>query len=51
MTDENPILAGLMPEQEFANQIKVTTRTVKRMRRRQPDGLPWVEIGGRIYIP
>lgn len=44
------ILAGYLTEQDFADGAKISVRTVARYRS-MPDGLPYVEFGGRIYIP
>jgi hypothetical protein len=44
------ILAGYVPEGEFAKSNGIGRRTVWRYRN-QPNGLPSVEFGGRIYIP
>lgn len=44
------ILDGYMLESTFAANAKVSPRTIARYRN-QPDGLPYVEFGGRIYIP
>ncbi len=44
------ILDGYMLESDFASSAKVCARTIARYRN-QPDGLPYVEFGGRIYIP
>lgn len=48
MTSRNNILDDFVPEEEFAEQLKVTRRTIKRYR--DKDGLSYVEAGGRIYI-
>jgi hypothetical protein len=44
------ILDGYVPEDEFARDNKVSKRTVAGYRK-QPNGLPYVEWAGRIYIP
>jgi hypothetical protein len=44
------ILAGYTTQEKFAADHLITTRTVARYRN-QPDGLPSVEFGGKIYIP
>lgn len=43
-------LEGFLPEEEFAKESGVNRRTIKR-RRDEPDGLPYLEWGGRIFIP
>ena len=43
------ILEGYQHEAEFARAHNLNPCTVRRYRR-QPDGLPWVQFGGRIYI-
>lgn len=42
------ILSDYAPEPEMARALKVKPRTLYRYRN-QPDGLPYAEIGGRIY--
>lgn len=44
------VLAGYMLEGDFAKSANVSPRTIARYRA-QPDGLPYLEFGGRIYIP
>ncbi|OKO69391.1 hypothetical protein AC629_41235 [Bradyrhizobium sp. NAS80.1] len=44
------ILDGYITEVDFAVEAKISSRTVARYRS-QPDGLPYLEFGGRIYIP
>jgi hypothetical protein len=47
--DQN-ILAGYIRDDEFAKSVKISRKTSARYRG-QPDGLPFMEFGGRIYIP
>lgn len=44
------ILTDYAPEEKFAEANNISIRTAERYRA-QPDGLPFVEFGGRIYIP
>jgi hypothetical protein len=44
------ILDGSQPEKEFAQANNASQRTIARYRN-QPDGLPYFEWCGRIYIP
>ncbi|EKS28154.1 hypothetical protein [Afipia felis] len=44
------ILDGYVLESDFAKSAKVHPRTIARYRTK-PDGLPYLEFGGRIYIP
>ena len=44
------ILDGYVLESDFAKSANVHKRTIARYRD-QPDGLPYLEFGGRIYIP
>jgi hypothetical protein len=44
------ILAGYVLEQDFAKDAKISRRTAARYRN-APNGLPYLEFGGRIYIP
>jgi len=44
------ILDGYVPEDEFALAAKASRRTIYRYRN-QPNGLPYLEWCGRIYIP
>ncbi|MGM5025732.1 hypothetical protein AB8B02_05860 [Tardiphaga sp. 862_B3_N4_1] len=44
------ILEGYVTEQQFADSAKISSRTVARYRG-QKDGLPYLEFGGKIYIP
>ncbi|MDA9465329.1 hypothetical protein [Bradyrhizobium sp. CCBAU 53415] len=51
MADDVPsILAGYITEAEFAASADITTRTVCRYRN-QPDGLPFLKLGGKVLIP
>ena len=50
MSSEVNFLEGFVPEEDFAQGTEVCRRTIARYRR-QPDGLPYMEWGGRIYIP
>ncbi|WP_194393866.1 hypothetical protein [Bradyrhizobium sp. CCBAU 51765] len=51
MADDAPsILAGYITEAAFAASAEVTTRTISRYRN-QPDGLPFLKLGGRVLIP
>lgn len=54
MTDNSTspisILDGYVTEQQFADSARISARTVARYRG-QKDGLPFLEFGGRIYIP
>jgi hypothetical protein len=50
MTDSINILEGFVLEDDFAVSGCMSTRTVARYRN-QPDGLPYMEWAGRIYIP
>jgi hypothetical protein len=43
------ILEGYQRETEFAAEHDVTQRTVKRYRS-EPNGLPWLKFGGKVYI-
>jgi hypothetical protein len=49
MTPEN-ILDGYVFEADFARAHNIGRRTVKRYRN-EPDGVPFVMFGGRVYIP
>ena len=42
------VLADYLPESELANQLKVSTRTTARYR--HEEGLPYVEVGNRVYV-
>jgi hypothetical protein len=44
------ILSGYAEQSRFASANRLSTRTVARYRNR-PNGLPWVEFGGRVFIP
>jgi hypothetical protein len=44
------VLEGFELEEDFATSANVHPRTVKRYRD-QPDGLPYLIWGGKIYIP
>jgi hypothetical protein len=44
------ILGDYVEQHEFARIHHITARTVARYRNRA-DGLPWLQLGGRIYIP
>jgi hypothetical protein len=44
------ILAGYAEQDEFAKANRISSRTVARYRN-QPNGLPWVEFGGKVRIP
>ena len=44
------ILDGYVEEAAWAAEARVTQRTTSRYRK-QPDGLPYLEFGGKIYIP
>jgi hypothetical protein len=44
------VLAGYTEQAVWSRINKVSTRSTARYRN-LPDGLPWVEFGGRIYIP
>ena len=46
----NRFLDEYQPAGEWANERGVHLRTVDRYRQ-QPNGLPYLEFGGRIYIP
>lgn len=50
MSEVCSILDGYDPEPVFAAGAHISTRTTARYRN-QPNGLPYVEFGGRIYIP
>jgi hypothetical protein len=50
MDDPENLLAGFMPAEEFEKQLNVTPRTRHRYQS-LPDGLPFVIIGGRTFIP
>jgi hypothetical protein len=44
------ILDGYCEQAAWAADARIAERTVARYRS-QPDGLPFVEFGGKIYIP
>jgi hypothetical protein len=44
------ILEGYQHEAVFASANKISQRTVARYRN-EADGLPFVEFGGRVFIP
>jgi hypothetical protein len=44
------ILEGYAPKADYARAIRACTRTVDNYRK-QPDGLPYVTIAGKVYIP
>ena len=46
---ESGLLAGYMPEPVFCDKLKISIRTSRRMRN-QPDGLAYMELGGKIYV-
>jgi hypothetical protein len=50
MTEAISILDGYVPEEDFAATHGVNPRTIARYRN-QPDGMPYVKWGGRVYIP
>jgi len=50
MSATQSILDGYIAEQQFALNEKISTRTAARYRS-MANGLPFVEFGGKIYIP
>jgi hypothetical protein len=42
-------LDGFQPERDFAKECGVAQRTVARYRK-EPNGLPWLNFGGKIFI-
>jgi hypothetical protein len=44
------VLEGFIPDEDFAAAGKISPRTLRRYRN-QPDGMPFLEWGGRVYIP
>jgi hypothetical protein len=44
-----PFLEGFVEQREFASTVDLCIKTIQRYRQ-QPDGLPFLEFGGRIYI-
>ena len=49
MSTDAHILQDYVWEGDFAGANHVSRRTVKRARN-EPDGLAWIEWGGRVYI-
>jgi len=49
MSEAISILDGYVPEEDFAAAHDVNPRTVARYRN-QPNGLPYVKWGGRVFI-
>jgi hypothetical protein len=47
--DARSVLDGFVPEERFASDNHISPRTSRRYRL-QPDGLPFLEWGGKIYI-
>ena len=43
------LLEGFQPEQEFADDNGISRRQVARYRN-EPDGLPYMYFGGRVWI-
>jgi hypothetical protein len=50
MSEQAEILSGYVPQEDFARANRISTRTVARYRS-QSDGLPYVEFGGKVFIP
>ncbi|WLA79011.1 hypothetical protein [Bradyrhizobium elkanii] len=50
MSATQSILDGYIREEQFALNEGISTRTSARYRA-QANGLPFVEFGGKIYIP
>jgi hypothetical protein len=50
MQPNGTILDGYIPQEQFAKDLDVDVRTIDRYRA-QPDGLPYVKLGGKIFIP
>jgi hypothetical protein len=50
VTTDAGILAGYVEQGRFAKEINSSTRTVARYRN-LPNGLPWLMLSGRVYIP
>jgi hypothetical protein len=48
--NQQSILAGYIREDVFVADAEISKRTSARYRS-QADGLPFLEFGGRIYIP
>ena len=49
MSDSSSILDEYMTEAEFAKEHSLCQRTVSRYRHK-PDGIPFAQFGGRIYV-
>ena len=47
MTDD--ILSEYQSQAEAAREGRVSERTIAR-KRREPDGIPWMEWGGKVYV-
>jgi hypothetical protein len=45
--DITALLDNLVPEQEYADALRVHQRTIARQRQQ---GLPFVTLGGKVYI-
>jgi hypothetical protein len=46
-----PFLAGFVPESEWcADNGGICRKTCQRYRNSEPDGLPYIEWGGKIWI-
>ena len=43
-----PVLDAYLHKSELANQLKVSTRTTARYR--HEEGLPFIEVGNRVYV-
>jgi len=50
MNSEMSVLAGFAPEPVWAEEHHLHRRTVANYRA-QPNGLPYVLFGGKVYIP
>jgi hypothetical protein len=48
--DDQSILSDYLLDDDFCKQTDISPRTSHRYRN-QPNGLPYMEWGGRIYIP
>jgi len=48
MTDDN-ILSEYQLQAEAARAGRVSERTIAR-KRREPNGIPWMEWGGKVYV-
>lgn len=44
----SPILEDFLTRDQLANELRVSSRTLIRWQNQQ-DGLPYVELGGRIF--